>query len=323
MDEVMDAPMIEVESLTKRFADVVAVRDASFTARRGETLGVLGPNGAGKTTTLRILCGYLPPTAGTARLDGWDVVAHSLEVRRRIGYLPENNPLHPEMRVVEYLRFRAGLKGAPKRQSAARLEQVIRQCGLTDVTRQTIGTLSKGYRQRVGLADALLTEPPVVVLDEPTAGLDPNQVLEVRELVRSLHGAHTILFSSHQLHEVEQLCDRLVIFRKGRIIAEDTPVNLRQRVGGGGAVTVELPAASQDRLPDLADGLAAVAAVQVLDDGWIRAGLEADDDPRAGLFERAAAAGVTLRELTRRQLSLEEVFAELTTAGEEDKEETS
>jgi ABC-2 type transport system ATP-binding protein len=311
--------MIEVDALTKKFAETVAVRDVSFKAGRGEILGVLGPNGAGKTTILRVLCGYLRPTSGAVRVDGWDVVSHSIEVRRRIGYLPENNPLHPEMRTVEYLRFRAGLKGVPRRRRSARVDDVVQRCGLSEVIRQTIGTLSKGYRQRVGLADALVADPPLLVLDEPTSGLDPNQVLEVRELVRGLRQAHTVLFSSHQLHEVEHVCDRVVIFRRGRVIAEDTTASLRSRAVAAATVTLEAPAAVESRLPSLIEGIARLVSVQPVEDGWVRATVEAAADPRTALFERAAAQGIILRELTRRQLSLEEVFAELTVgdAGEE------
>ncbi len=320
--------MVEAFALTRRFAGFTAVDGVSFAARPGEILGVLGPNGAGKTTTLRMLCGFLAPTSGRARVDGLDVVADSLAVRRRIGYLPENNPLYPEMRVVEYLRFRAGLKGVPGRRVDAVVDGVVGRCGLSGVVRQTIGTLSKGYRQRVGLADAIAGDPKVLVLDEPTSGLDPNQVQDVRALVRSLREAHTVLFSSHQLHEVEQVCDRVLIFRQGRVIAQDTTDNLRAQAARGATVTVELAAAEAGRLPALLEGLCRETGREALDDGWLRLTLEAGGgagggDPRVALFERAATAGLVLRELTRRRLSLEEVFQELTTtavpAGTEDR----
>jgi ABC-2 type transport system ATP-binding protein len=304
--------MIVAQLLTRRFGAQTAVSGASFEARPGEILGVLGPNGAGKTTTLRMLCGYLAPTSGTASVFGRDIVRDSLEVRRQIGYLPENNPLYPEMRVHEYLRFRAGLKGVARARRTARVAEVVAQCGLPEVAGQTIGTLSKGYRQRVGLADALVANPPVLVLDEPTSGLDPNQVQDLRALVRSLAGEHTVLFSSHQLHEVEQVSDRVVIFRQGRVIAEDRVEQLRVAAHRGATCTVEIRDADRAHLPELTDGLARVVQVEDLEDGWSRAVLDARADPREALFVRAAAAGIVLRELTRRQLSLEEVFRELT-----------
>lgn len=306
--------MIHIAALTKRFNELVAVRDVSFNVRRGEILGVLGPNGAGKTTTIRILCGYLPPTSGTAKVEGLDVSTHSREIRRKIGYLPENNPLYPEMRVVEYLLFRAGIKAVSRRQRSSQLEKVIALCGLGEVRRQTIGTLSKGFRQRVGLADALIADPPLLILDEPTSGLDPRQVMEVRQLVRGLAGRHTVLFSSHQLHEVEQVAERVVIFRQGQVIAEDTTENLRQRTRRGTAVTVELPQEQEACLPELTAELCRTVGVERLDDGWLRVLLEAEADPREALFTRAQAQRIVLRELTRRRLSLEEVFQELTTA---------
>lgn len=306
--------MIQIEALTKRFNELVAVRDVSFSVLRGEILGVLGPNGAGKTTTIRILCGYLPPTSGTARVEGLDVTTHSREIRRKIGYLPENNPLYPEMRVVEYLLFRAGIKAVPRNRRSSQLETVIALCGLGEVRRQTIGTLSKGFRQRVGLADALIADPPLLILDEPTSGLDPRQVADVRQLVRGLAGRHTVLMSSHQLHEVEQVAERVVIFRQGQVIAADTTENLRQHTLRGASVTVELRQEQEARLPELTAELCRTVGVERLEDGWLRVILEAATDPREGLFTRAQAQGIVLRELTRRRLSLEEVFQELTAA---------
>ncbi len=303
--------MVEAHALTRRFGPLTAVSGASFEARRGEILGVLGPNGAGKTTTLRMLCGFLPPTSGTARVCGLDVGEQPVEARRQIGYLPENNPLYPEMRVREYLLFRGGLKGVPGARRRGRVDEVVGMCGLGEVAGRTIGTLSKGFRQRVGLADALVANPPVLVLDEPTNALDPLQVHEVRGLVRSLAGAHTILFSSHQLHEVEQVCDRVVIFRQGRVIAQDTTENLRRGMARGATCTVELRAADAERVADFAHDLARVLRTEALDDGWVRLTLEAPDDPREALFRRAAELRLVLRELTRRQLTLDEVFQEL------------
>ncbi|MBP7149165.1 MAG: ATP-binding cassette domain-containing protein [Acidobacteria bacterium] len=308
--------MIEVDSLLKTFGETLAVDRVSFAAQPGEILGVLGPNGAGKTTTLRILCGYLAPTAGTARVQGLDVVERSLDVRRRIGYLPENFPLYPEMKVGEYLRFRAALKGIPRRRRAAEVARVLGLCGLEAVSHRTIGTLSKGYRQRVALADALAGEPPVLVLDEPTTGLDPNQAYDIRQLIRSFRGGHTILLSSHILSEVEQICDRVVIFRRGKVIAEDTPAALSGRVRAGETVSVEFAAGEREALLARLPAGVTVAAVEDLGDGWCRASLEAPADPRAAIFRAAADAGLTLRELSRRTLSLEEIFHELTTQAE-------
>jgi ABC-2 type transport system ATP-binding protein len=223
-----DDLMIEVAHLTKRYTGKAAVSDISFTVRRGEIVGLLGPNGAGKSTTMRILACYLPATSGTVRVAGLDVFARSDEVRRRIGYMPENNPLHHDMRVREYLKFRARLKGLSRKQSRQRADVVMEQCGLTEVGRRIIGQLSKGYRQRVGLADALVHEPELIVLDEPTIGLDPTQIRSVRQLIRGLGGAHTVLVSTHILPEAELTCHRVVIMFDGRILAADTPENLQK-----------------------------------------------------------------------------------------------
>ena len=300
--------MIEATALTRRFGAVVAVREASFRAEPGEVLGVLGPNGAGKTTTLRLVCGYLRPTSGSARVAGIDVAERPLEARRAIGYLPETNPLYPEMRVNEYLEFRAALKGRRKDRIAA-AAQAIDRCGLGDVAEQVIGTLSKGFRQRVGIADAIVADPPVLVLDEPTGGLDPLQARDARALVRELAGERTILFSSHQLHEVEQVADRVVIFRGGAIVAAGATAELRS--GLAAPTTIEIPARERGRLTELLDGLGRAAAERDLGDGWISVDVAAEGDPRATIFERAAALGVPLRELTRRSPGLEEVFAQV------------
>ena len=306
--------MIEVQGLVKKFGDKTAVAGVSFSARRGEVLGVLGPNGAGKTTTLRMLCGYLPPTEGVARIDGIDVWRDSLAARRRLGYLPESVPLYPEMRVREYLEFRSAIKGVPRRQRSSAIERAVALCSLADRVDQTVGTLSKGYRQRVGLADALLGSPPLLVLDEPTVGLDPNQVIQTRSLIQRLRGEHTILLSSHILSEVEQVCDRVVIFRQGLVIAEDTPAGLQSRAQLSPTVTIELPVAASARIATLLEGLAELIETIPTDDGWLRLTLNAAADPRETLFARASASGIVLRELTRRSHSLEEVFHQLTAA---------
>ena len=216
LDSMSDDLMIEVANLTKRYAGNTAVSDISFTVKRGEIVGLLGPNGAGKSTTMRILSCYLPATSGTVRVAGLDVFQQSDEVRRRIGYMPENNPLHHDMRVREYLKFRARLKGLGRKRSRQRVDVVMEQCGLTDVSRRIIGQLSKGYRQRVGLADALVHEPELIILDEPTIGLDPNQIRSVRQLIKGLGGTHTVLISTHILPEAEMTCHRVVIMFDGK-----------------------------------------------------------------------------------------------------------
>jgi ABC-2 type transport system ATP-binding protein len=219
--------MIHVSSLTKYYGDYAAVRNVSFDVPKGQVVGFLGPNGAGKTTTLRILAGYLTATSGRATIDGLDVFWRPVEVRRRIGYMPENCPLYPEMRVVEYLYFRAGIKDLHGRDARQRVEAVLDRCWLRDVRRQLVGTLSKGYRQRVGLADVLLNNPPVLILDEPTAGLDPGQIRETRKLIRELGREHTILLSTHILSEVELTCDQAIIINRGRIAAAGRLADLR------------------------------------------------------------------------------------------------
>jgi ABC-2 type transport system ATP-binding protein len=223
--------MIDVSNLSKYYGDYPAVRNASFEVPSGQIVGFLGPNGAGKTTTMRILAGYLTASAGQAVIDGIDVFWDPVEVRRRIGYMPENCPLYPEMRVLEYLRFRAGIKGLHGARRRQRIDYVLRRCWLEDVRRQLIGTLSKGYRQRVGLADALLAEPPVLILDEPTSGLDPTQIRSARELIRELGQEHTILLSTHILPEVEMTCDRVIIIDRGRVVASGSMEELARQAG--------------------------------------------------------------------------------------------
>ncbi|MCE9541942.1 MAG: ABC transporter ATP-binding protein, partial [Verrucomicrobia bacterium] len=223
--------MISVKGLTKSYGSNDAVRDLSFSVDRGEVVGFLGPNGAGKSTTMKILCGYLPADAGEVSIAGFDIFSQSLKARSRIGYLPENVPLYPEMRVGEYLAYRAALKGVRSRRIAEKVEDALQLCNLGHVQRQIIGTLSKGYRQRVGLADALVNEPDILILDEPTIGLDPGQIREVRSLIKGLATRHTILLSSHILSEVEMTCSRVMILNKGQIVATGTPTELRERSG--------------------------------------------------------------------------------------------
>src|SRR6266403_2782959 len=238
--------MIEVANLTKRYAGHTALSNISFSVARGEVVGLLGPNGAGKSTTMRILSCFLPATSGTVRIAGMDVFRHSDEVRRRIGYMPENNPLHFDMRVREYLRFRARLKGLPLKRSRERVDTVMEQCSLTDVSRRIIGQLSKGYKQRVGLADALVHEPDLIILDEPTIGLDPTQIRSVRQLIKSLAEKHTVLISTHILPEAEMMCSRMLILYGGKILASDTPENLQKLMQGSSQIIAEIAAPAEE-----------------------------------------------------------------------------
>src|SRR5277367_1562022 len=241
--------MIEVSNLTKRYSSHTAVSDVSFTVARGQIVGLLGENGAGKSTTMRILSCFLPATSGTVRVAGFDVFREADEVRRRIGYMPENNPLHPDMRVREYLKFRARLKGLGRSRTRERVDAVIAQCGLAEVSKRIIGQLSKGYRQRVGLADALVHEPELIILDEPTIGLDPNQIRSVRQLIKGLSATHTVLISTHILPEAEMMCSRMLIMFDGKILAADTPDNLQRLMVGSSQIVAEI-CATADELRD-------------------------------------------------------------------------
>jgi ABC-2 type transport system ATP-binding protein len=307
--------MIQVSNLTKRYGSHTVVDDISFTVARGEIVGLLGPNGAGKSTTMRVLAGFMPATRGTVRVAGLDVFHDSDAVRRRIGYMPENNPLYPEMRVREYLIFRARLKGLGGRKSRERVTKVMAQCGLTDVNRRIIGQLSKGYKQRVGLADALVHEPELIILDEPTIGLDPYQIRSVRALIKSLAGAHTILISTHILPEVEMMCGRVLIMLDGRVLASDTPENLQQRMAGGSQVIAEI-AAPAEALRAAWENLPEVAQFDMApgDGQFFRCALTPGDgrDLRPVVFELARKNGWPLRELTRSRHSLEDIYMQVT-----------
>ena len=307
--------MIQVSNLTKRYAGRTAVDDISFTVTRGEIVGLLGPNGAGKSTTMRILSGFLPATNGTVRVAGFDVFHDSDEVRRRIGYMPENNPLYPEMRVREYLKFRARLKGLGWRRSRERVTTVMEQCGLTDAGRRVIGQLSKGYKQRVGLADALVHEPELIILDEPTIGLDPHQIRSVRALIKSLAGKHTVLISTHILPEVEMMCGRVLIMFDGRVLASDTPENLQRRMAGGSQVIAEIAAPMAD-LNAAWEQLPAVEQSDVTpgEGEFFRCALTPRDgvDLRPAIFNLVRERGWVLRELTRSRHSLEDIYVQVT-----------
>jgi len=316
-----DGLMIEVENLTKRYAGHTAVSGISFTVKRGEIVGLLGPNGAGKSTTMRVLSCYLPATSGSVRVAGLDVFHNSAEVRRRIGYMPENNPLHLEMRVREYLKFRARLKGLGIARSRERVDVVMEQCSLTDVSKRIIGQLSKGFRQRVGLADALVHEPDLIILDEPTIGLDPNQIRSVRALIKSLANSHTVLISTHILPEAEMTCNRMLIMFGGKILAADTPDNLQRLVSGNGQVVAEIAAP----LADLCNCWAQMAEVEHYDvspaDGdFFRCALTPSNgsDLRPIIFGVARDRGWHLRELTRNRHSLEDIYVKITRPPEEE-----
>jgi len=308
-------PMIEVENLTKRYPGRTAVDGISFQIGRGEVVGFLGPNGAGKSTTLRILSSFLPATSGTARVAGYDVFREPDEVRRRIGYMPENNPLHLDMRVREYLKFRARLKGLGWRRSRERVDAVLQQCGLTDVAGRIIGQLSKGYRQRVGLADALVHEPDLIILDEPTIGLDPHQIRSVRALVKELGRNHTVVLSTHILNEVEMTCSRVLILHRGRILAADRTEDLTRRMSLDGQVVAEVEAPAAQLLEAFRD-LPEVERVEVepLDGDFLRLTLvpRHGADLRPLVFAEVRDHGWPLRELTRSRHSLEDIFIHMT-----------
>ncbi|MDB6111395.1 MAG: transporter related-protein [Pedosphaera sp.] len=306
-----DGLMIEVSNLTKRYAGHTAVSGISFTVERGEIVGLLGSNGAGKSTTMRILSCYMPATSGTVRVAGYDVFTQADEVRRRIGYMPENNPLHPEMRVREYLKFRARLKGLGWRRSRERVDVVLEQCALTDVSRKIIGNLSKGYKQRVGLADALVHEPELIILDEPTIGLDPRQIRSVRQLIKDLARTHTVLISTHILSEVEITCSRVLILHEGKILAADTPDNLQKLMGDHGQVVAEISAPLAE-LQDCWEQMAEVAHFDLspAEGDYQRCALTPQNgaDLRPLIFAVARERGWQLRELTRSRPSLEDIY---------------
>ena len=313
--------MIEVANLTKRYTGHTAVTGLSFTVGRGEIVGLLGPNGAGKSTILRILSCYMPATSGTARVAGFDVFTEADEVRRRIGYMPENNPLHRDMRVREYLKFRARLKGLSRARSRERVDVVMQQCGLTDVNRRIIGQLSKGFQQRVGLADALVHEPELIILDEPTIGLDPNQIRSVRQLIKDLGKEHTVLISTHILPEVEMTCSRVLILHQGRILAADTPENLQKIMSDGGQVIAEIAAPEEElracweQIPEVEDFDMSAAEGE-----YRRCALTPRPgvDLRPAIFALAQERGWPLRELTRSRYSLEDIFVRVTRADKEE-----
>ena len=303
--------MIKVENLTKRYAGQPAIQDLNFEVGKGEIMGFLGPNGAGKTTTMRILASFMPPTSGRATVAGFDVFAQSLQARAHLGYMPENVPLYSDMRVTEYLDYRAALKGVPHRRVAERVGDVKELCGLKEVENKLIAVLSKGYRQRVGLADALLHEPDLLILDEPTIGLDPNQIRQVRDLIKNLGKQHTILLSTHILPEVEMTCSRVIIIHKGRIEACDTPENLLGKIRQAGGVLLEAKVGADNGAEELKK-ISGVRDVIVDSDGdWkiFSLRVESGADVREEIFRLATTRQWRVRELTQRRATLEDVFA--------------
>ena len=319
--------MIEVKDLTKSFGERTAVDHVSFVVNRGEILGFLGPNGAGKTTTMRILTGFLPATSGTAQVAGFDVFNDSLEVRKRIGYLPENPPLYLDMSVSAYLDFVARIKNVPAEKRQARVDDAMAKTNITDKRHELIKRLSRGYKQRVGLAQALVHDPEVIILDEPTVGLDPKQIIEVRHLIKGLAGSHTIILSTHILPEVSMTCDRVVIINRGRIAAIDTPANLTQQLKGGQNVLIEV-AADQNAVSAAVreiPGVRKVTAEPAGGNGRVALMVEvsAGQDVRSQIAARIVGKGWPLYELRGVNLSLEEIFLELTTEDSEHAEATS
>ena len=316
--------MIEVEHLTKRYGPVTAVQDVSFQVHKGEILGFLGPNGAGKTTTMRVLTGYMPATEGRVVVAGHDVFEQPVLAKRRIGYLPETPPLYPDMTVREYLQFVAKIKGVPPADRKKRVEQVMARTWVSDMAGRACGKLSKGYRQRVGLAQALIHNPDVLILDEPTAGLDPKQIIETRRLIKELAGDHTIILSTHILPEVSQTCDRVVIINKGRVVAVDTPDNLTGRLRGAETMFVQVDAArAGEAAAALAKvpGVVRVAPVDHAATGAFEVESETGRDVRRELARAVVLGGHDLLELRPTRVSLEDIFLSLTT--EEQPEEAA
>ena len=315
MSEQQAGEMIRAENLSRRFGRIQAVAGVSFTVERGAIVGLLGPNGAGKTTTLRMLSCFLRPTGGKIYIDGQDHHDGEDDLRSRLGYLPENAPLYVDMRVTEYLRFRGRLKGMSRSRLRERMDAVLEACDLTDRRRSVIRTLSKGYRQRVGLADCLLHEPPCLILDEPTIGLDPNQIRQVRTMIRSLATRHTIVLSTHNLSEVEVLCDHVLIMNQGRIVASGTPAGLSGLMQGDERVVVEVAAAS-DKVRGAVLAVAGVRDVHCVQEGdWCRVSLLGPGEglTRERLYELAHEQGWRMRRLEAEPQHLEDVFAALTT----------
>jgi len=312
---------IAVRNLTKKYGEQKAIDDISFDVKTGEILGFLGPNGAGKTTTMKIITCYMPPASGTVEVDGLNIFDHSLDVRKKIGYLPELNPLYLDMNVLDYLEYSAQLHGLKREAIPHRIKEMVSTCGLEEVRQKDIGELSKGYRQRVGLAQAMIHEPDVLILDEPTSGLDPNQIVEIRNLIKQLGRAKTVVLSTHILSEVQATCDRVLIINEGKIVADGTPEQLKQNFQGAETVTLELKASVGNPLEHISPKLRAIAHVSNVEllsesDSTYRFALhiEKGADIREPAFRLAVAEGWILLEMYRKGTSLEEVFHRLTTS---------
>jgi len=308
--------MIEVRNLVKWYGPTLAVGDISFAIPKGQIVGFLGPNGAGKSTTLKIITGYLPPTSGYAGIDGQNVLTAPEVARARIGYLPEANPLYPEMRVTEYLDYRGRLFEMPRAQRKQRSAYVIERCGLSAVRRRLIGQLSRGNKQRVGLAQALLHDPPVIILDEPTVGLDPNQVLQFRKLIEELKGQHTLLLSTHILPEVEKMADYVIIIAGGRIAAQGSPAELRQQVTSASRVLLEVKAAASNVEKTLRQLPQVLTVDTTTQDGWCRAAVTSRPgaDVREAIGQAVTTQGWPLREMRYETAGLEQFFVQITAA---------
>jgi ABC-2 type transport system ATP-binding protein len=308
--------MIEVQHLTKRYGPVTAVDDVSFTVARGEILGFLGPNGAGKTTSMRVITGYMPATEGTVIVAGHDVFSDPIAAKQRTGYLPETPPLYPDMTVRDYLTFVARIKGVPRTDRKARIDEMMQKTRIADMANRHCSKLSKGYRQRVGLAQALLHNPEVLILDEPTAGLDPKQIIETRQLIKALAGDHTIILSTHILPEVSQTCQRVVIINRGKVVAVDTPENLTSRLRGSETMYLQIDANGADAAAVLSK-VSGVTRVAVSDTKAGVVGYEIDSekgrDVRRELASAVVGRGWGLLEMRPMRMSLEEIFLSLTT----------
>ncbi len=312
--------MIEVQDLTKYYGPQLAVSRLDFQVAAGEIVGFLGPNGAGKTTTLKILAGFLAPSAGTARINGYDCVTDSLAVRRSLGYVPENVAIYPDLTVTQFLRFAARAKGVEAKAETGEVDRVVAACGLEEVRGKLVAALSKGFRQRLGLAQALIDQPPLLILDEPTIGLDPSQIVEIRQMIKNLEGDHTVMLSSHILPEVSQLCHRVIIINRGQIVAGDTPENLSRQLGHGSRVLITVAGPA----PEVETALQKVSGVnRVLSQGEGKYLVEADNgrELRPELARMVVERGWQLLELKSQEFTLEEVFINLVT--EETTEEES
>jgi len=312
---------IAVRNLTKLYGAEKAVNDISFDVKTGEILGFLGPNGAGKTTTMKIITCYMPPTSGRVEVEGLNIAEHSFEVRKKIGYLPEMNPLYLDMNVVEYLEYSARLHGVNNELLRSRLKEMIDVCGIAEVRHKDIGELSKGFRQRVGLAQAMIHDPEVLILDEPTSGLDPNQIVEIRNLIRQLGRAKTVVLSTHILSEVQATCDRVIIINEGTIVADGTLEQLQQDFRGSEKISLELKASTTNAMTAIYPKLKEVLHVESVEYGGQEGDVhkfsiltEKGSDVREDIFRRAVSEGWVLMEMSRKATSLEEVFHKLTTA---------